>query len=85
MMARQGLPGLIVAAPVVVICCGGKLALVEAALFGTAGILSRANVLTASLMATLGAIALLAARSFTRSRNQHCNSNKGGRGERQTS
>ncbi len=80
-----GLLAFIVTAPVVVICCGGKLALVGTALFGTAGFLSGANVLTASLLATLGGIAFLAARSFMRLRRQDRDFREGDRGERQTS
>jgi|JQGR01.1.fsa_nt_gi hypothetical protein len=79
-----GLLAFIVTAPVVVICCGGKVALVGTALFGTVGFLSGANVLTA-LLATLGGIAFLAARSFMRLRGQDRDFKEGDRGERQTS
>lgn len=76
-----GLLAFIVTAPVVVICCGGKVALVGTALFGTVGFLSGANVLTA-LLATLGGIAFLAARSFMRLRGQDRDFKEGDRGER---
>ena len=41
-----GLLAFIVAAPVVLICCAGKAALIGTVLFGTAGFLTGANLLT---------------------------------------
>lgn len=61
-----GLLAFIVAAPIVVICCGGKAALIGVALFGTAGFLTGANLLIIALVATLGGIVFLAARTFMR-------------------
>ena len=60
----------LVAAPVVVICCGGKAALIGTALFGTAGFLTGANLLTIALAATLGGIVFLATRTFIRTQRQ---------------
>lgn len=80
-----GMLAFIVAAPVVVICCGGKAALIGTAIFGTAGYLTGANVLTAALVATFGGILFLAARSFMRARKQAQNMEKDGPRERQTS
>lgn len=56
----------VVAAPVVVICCSGKAALIGTALFGSAGFLTGANLLTIALAATLGGIVFLAARNAMR-------------------
>ncbi|WP_347192042.1 hypothetical protein [Planktotalea arctica] len=75
----------IFAAPVVVICCGGKAALIETLRFGTAGFLTSANLLTAALVATLGAILFLAARNFMRLRKQKQEFERGDQRERQTS
>lgn len=44
----------IVAAPLVVICCAGKAALIGTVLFGTAGFLIGVNLLTFARVATLG-------------------------------
>ncbi|WP_419523739.1 hypothetical protein [Lentibacter algarum] len=49
-----GLLTFIFAAPVVLICCGGKAVLIGTALFGTAGFMTGANMLTIALVATLG-------------------------------
>lgn len=75
----------IVAVPVVVICCGGKAALIGAVLFGTAEFLTGANLLTAALAATLGSIVFLAARSFMRMRKHKQEFERGDQRERQTS
>ena len=75
----------LVAAPVVVICCAGKAALIGAVLFGTAGSLTGANLLTIALVATLGGIAFLAARSFVRMRRHNQEIEKDDQSERQTS
>ena len=58
-----GLLAFIVAAPVVLICCAGKAALIGTVLFGTAGFLTGANMLTIALVATLGGIAVLGQRA----------------------
>lgn len=65
-----GLLAFLVATPVVVICCGGKAALIGTALFGTAGFLTGTNLLTIGLVATLGGIVFLAGRTFTRIQRQ---------------
>ena len=75
----------IVAAPVVIICCGGKAALIGTALFGTAGFLTGANLLTAALVATLGSIVFLAARNFMRLRKHKQEFERDDQSERQTS
>ena len=75
----------IVAAPVVVICCGGKAALIGTVLFGTGGFLTGANFLTAALLATLGSIVFLAARNFMRMRKHKQELERGNQSERQTS
>lgn len=80
-----GLLAFIVAAPVVVICCVGKVALIGALLFGTAGSLTGINLLTITLVATLGGIVFLAARSFVRTRRQNLEFEKDNQSERQTS
>ncbi len=74
-----------VAAPVVVICCTGKAALIAAALFGTAGFLTGANLLTIALVAILGGIVFLAARSFRRARRHNQGFKRDEQSERQTS
>lgn len=79
-----GLLSFIVAAPVVVIYCGGKASLIGTALFGTAGFLTGANVLTIALLATLGGIGILAARSFVRLRGHNQEFERDGQSERQT-
>lgn len=61
----------IVAAPVIVICCAGKAALIGSVFFGTVEFLTGANILTAALVATLGGIVFLAARSFVRTRRHN--------------
>ena len=80
-----GLLAFIVAAPVVVICCAGNVALIGTVLFGTAGFLTGANVLTIALLATLGGIVFLAARNFMRLRRHKQEFEKDDQGERQTS
>jgi hypothetical protein len=80
-----GLLAFIVAAPVVVICCAGKAALIGTALFGTAGFLTGANLLTTALMATLGGIVFLATRRFMRVRRHKQEFERGDQSERQTS
>jgi hypothetical protein len=80
-----GLLAFIVAAPVVVICCGGKAALIGVALFGTAGFMTGANLLTIALVATLGGIVFLAARSFMRVRRHNQGFKRDEQSERQTS
>lgn len=75
----------IVAAPVVVICCAGKAALIGTVLFGTAGFLTGANLLTAALVATLGSIVFLAARNFVRMRRHKQEFERDDQSERQTS
>lgn len=80
-----GLLTFIVAAPVVVICCGGKAALIGTALFGTAGFLSGAKLLTIALVATLGGIVFLTVRSFVRMRRHKQDFEKDHHRERQAS
>lgn len=80
-----GLLAFIVAAPVVVICCAGKAALIGALLFGTTGFLTGTNVLATALVATLGSIAFLATRSFMRVRRQKQEIERDDQSERQTS
>ena len=80
-----GLLAFVVAAPVVVICCGGKAALIGTALFGTAGFLTGANFLMISLMATLGGIVFLTARTITRMRRRNQEFEEVDHSERQTS
>ena len=80
-----GLLAFIVAAPVVVICCAGKVALIGALLFGTAGSLTGANLLTAALVATLGGIVFLAARNFMQASKQNQEFERDDQSERQTS
>ncbi|WP_448329553.1 hypothetical protein [Sulfitobacter sp. M13] len=80
-----GVLAFIVAAPVVVICCAGKAALIGTVLFGTAGFLTGANLLTAALMATFSGIVFLAARNFVRMRRHNQECERGDQSERQTS
>ena len=80
-----GLLAFIVAAPVVVICCAGKAALIGTVLFGTAEFLTSKNLLTAALVATLGGIVFLAARNFMRMRKHKQEFEKDDQRERQTS
>lgn len=80
-----GLLAFIVAAPVVVICCSGKAALIGTALFGTAGFLTGANLLTIALVATLGGIVFLATCSFMRMRRHKQEFERDDQSERQTS
>ncbi len=80
-----GLLAFIVAAPVVVICCAGKAALIGTVLFGTAEFLTSNNLLTAALVATLGGIVFLAARNFMRMRKHKQEFEKDDQRERQTS
>lgn len=80
-----GLLAFIAAAPVVLICCSGKAALIGTVLFGTAGFLTGANLLTAALVATLGGIVFLAARNFMRMRKHKQEFEKDDQRERQTS
>lgn len=80
-----GLLAFIVAAPVVLICCAGKAALIGTVLFGTAGFLTGANLLTSALVATLGGIMFLAARNFMRMRKHKQEFEKDDQRERQTS
>lgn len=83
--SRGGILAFIVAAPVVVICCGGKAALIGATLFGTAGTLTGAKLLTIALVATSSGIVLLAARSFVRMRRHNQEIQRVDLSERQTS
>ena len=83
--ATVGLLAFTVVAPVMVICCGGKAALIGIALFGTAGLLTGANLLVISLMATLGAIAFLTARTLRRTRRHNQDLKRDGHSERQAS
>lgn len=80
-----GLLAFIVAAPVIVICCGGKVILIGTALFGTAGFLTGANLLTIALAATLGGIVFVAARGFVRMRRPNQDLEKDHHSDRQTS
>ena len=80
-----GLLAFIVAAPVLVICCGGKAALIGAALFGTAGILTGTKLLSIALVATLGGIVGLAARTFIQARRQNQDFERDDQSDRQTS
>ncbi len=63
-----GFLAFLIAAPVVVICCGAKAAFFGVTLFGTAGILAGINVWAVALMALLGGIAILAGRGIAQSR-----------------
>ncbi|MBT2131591.1 hypothetical protein [Aliiroseovarius lamellibrachiae] len=83
--ATGGLLAFIIAAPVVVICCGGKAVLFGTVLFGTAGFLTGAKMLTIALVATLGGIAVLATRSFIRARKANQVLKRNDQSERQTS
>lgn len=74
----------IAAAPVVVICCAGKVALKGTVIFGTAGFLTGINLLTIALVATLGGIVFLAARSLKRLRGHNQEFESDGQSERQT-
>lgn len=80
-----GLLAFIVAAPVIVICCGGKAVLIGTALFGTAGFLTGANLLTIAFAATLGGIVFVAALSFVRMRRLNQDFEKDDHSDRQTS
>ena len=79
-----GLLAFIVVAPIVVICCAGKAALIGALLFGTTGFLTGANLLTIALVATIGGIMLLATRSFMRVRRHNHQIKRNDQNERQT-
>lgn len=83
--STRGLLAFIVAAPVLVICCAGKAALIGTALFGTAGFLTDANLLTTALMAMLGGIVFLATRSFIRVRRHNQVTDWDDQSERQAS
>ncbi len=83
--ATGGFLAFIVAAPVVLICCGGKAALIGTALFGTAGYLTGVNLLTTALVATVGGVVVLATRSFMRARKHKQEFERGEQSERQTS
>lgn len=76
---------LTVAAPVIVICCAGKAALIGSLFFGTVGFMTSANILTAAIVATLGGIVFLAARSFVQARRLNPEFEKGDQSGRQTS
>ncbi|MEQ3714230.1 hypothetical protein [Lentibacter algarum] len=80
-----GLLTFIFAAPVVLICCGGKAVLIGTALFGTAGFMTGANMLTIALVATLGGIAVLATRSVMRTSKENQDLNKDCQSEQQIS
>ena len=80
-----GLLAFIVAAPVVVICCAGKAALIGTLLFGTVGFLTGANLLTAALVSTFGGIVFLVARCFMRMRKHKQEFELDDQSERQTS
>lgn len=75
----------IVAAPLVVICCAGKAALIGTILFGTASFLTGANVLPIALVAMLGCIVFLATRSVMRARRHNREFERDDQSERQTS
>ena len=79
-----GLLAFIVVAPIVVICCAGKAALIGALLFGTTGFLTGANLLTIALVATIGGIMLLATSSFMRVRRHNHQIKRNDQNERQT-
>ena len=79
-----GLLAFIVVAPIVVICCAGKAALIGALLFGTTGFLTGANLLTITLVATIGGIMLLATRNFMRVRRHNHQIKRNDPNERQT-
>lgn len=68
--ATGGFLAFIIAAPVVVICCGAKATFFGVTLFGTAGILTGINVLAVALVAMLRGITILAARTIARSRDE---------------
>lgn len=80
-----GLLTFIFAAPVVLICCGGKAVLIGTARFGTAGFMTGANMLTIALVATLGGIAVLATRSVMRTSKENQDLNKDCQSEQQIS
>jgi len=80
-----GLLAFVVAAPIVVICWVGKVALIGTVCFGTAGFLTGANVQIAALMAALGGIVFLTARSLKRTRRNNHEFQGNDQSERQTS
>lgn len=58
-----------IAAPLIVICCGGKLALIGFAFGGVAGFLTGSNILSIALFALFGGILFLTVREIVRARN----------------
>ena len=59
-----------IAAPIMIICCGGGAALIGSAVAGSIGILSGTGVLTSALIAVVVGTALLAMRSWRRGRQK---------------
>ena len=57
-----------IAAPLIVVCCGGKLALIGFAFGGVAGFLTGSNVLNVTLFALLGGVLFLTVREIVRAR-----------------
>ena len=58
-----------IAAPLIIICCGGKLALIGIAFGGVTGFLTGGSILAITLFALLGGILFLAVREIFRARN----------------
>lgn len=58
-----------IAAPIMIICCGGKIALIGVAFGGAAGFLTDGNILTIALFALLGGILFLIVREIARARD----------------
>ena len=58
-----------IAAPVIIICCGGKLALMGVAFGGVAGFLTGSNIVSIALFALLGGVLVLAVREVVRARD----------------
>lgn len=57
-----------IAAPLMIICCGGGLAVMGLGFGGIAGFLTGSNMLGITLFALLGGVLFLAVREFVRSR-----------------
>jgi hypothetical protein len=70
----------LIAAPVVVICCGGKLLLIGSVFGGAAGLFSGLSGLKILLVAIVFGILLLIARDFLPSRKRDNHTNPFGKG-----
>lgn len=66
--ATGGILAFIIAAPLMVICCAGKAALIGAAFFGTVDLLTGQQVLTIVLVTILGSIVFLTALTVLQAR-----------------